>query len=73
MTKILLNEVMCLTHGFFPFNLITKLDRIVKVVPTLKLNDQSGSFYNLMTKVALNQKNGSYLNRLLLNKIVFSN
>ena len=56
---------MCLTHGFFPPNLTTKLDKMVKVVLTLKLDGQSGLFYSLIAKVVLNQKFSAYLGCLL--------
>lgn len=39
MTKIPLDEVMCLAYGFIQSNLIVKLDIMVKVVLVLKLNN----------------------------------
>ena len=64
-TKIPLNEVMCLALGLFLSNLMAKLDEMVKVVLALKLNNQSGSFYNLMTKIVSNQNFSGHLDRVL--------
>ncbi|KAM7509201.1 hypothetical protein LguiA_019654 [Lonicera macranthoides] len=46
-----LNAIMCLAHGLISSNLIAKLDRMAKLVLTLKLDGQSGSVLSLMAKV----------------------
>ena len=43
MIKIHSNEVMCLAHGFNPFNLTVKLEGMTKVILTPKLDGQSGT------------------------------
>lgn len=48
-----------------PSNLTANLDRMIKVVHALKLDDQTGWFYNLMTKVVLHQKFSGHLDCLL--------
>lgn len=68
-----LNKVMCLVHDFIPSNLMTKLNKIIKIIIISKLNDQNNSFYNSIDKIILVQNFSFHLESLLKNQKTTNN